>query len=168
MTVHSCHVPHLAKLLATLRGGLTSSDNQQSSARPILDLAAYSDASSEVGIGIIIGQHWRAWRLLPGWKSNGRDIGWAEAVGLLLLATAILPQPHNDHDLKVYGDNSGVIEGWWTGCSRNRPAGDVFGHLHDLADAHGTVIHTRYVRSGDNPADGPSQGIYPSPSLLLP
>ncbi|CAA7270000.1 unnamed protein product [Cyclocybe aegerita] len=46
---------------------------------PIIDLVAYSDASSEVGIGITIGQKWRAWRLLPGWKANNRDIGWAEA-----------------------------------------------------------------------------------------
>src|SRR5882757_6862830 len=39
----------------------------------ILDIAAYSDASSETGIGITIGDRWRAWRLLPGWKENRRD-----------------------------------------------------------------------------------------------
>jgi len=37
----------------------------------ILDITAYSDASSEVGIGITIRSRWRAWRLLPGWKENG-------------------------------------------------------------------------------------------------
>ncbi|PPR02753.1 hypothetical protein CVT26_009464 [Gymnopilus dilepis] len=47
--------------------------------QPIIDCAAYSDASSETGIGITIGNRWRAWRLLPGWKSQDRDIGWAEA-----------------------------------------------------------------------------------------
>lgn len=47
------------------------------------DPAAYSDASSGVGIAIIIGGRWRAWRLLKGWQTlNGqKDIGWAEAVG---------------------------------------------------------------------------------------
>jgi hypothetical protein len=33
---------------------------------PIVDYLAYSDASSEVGIGITIGDRWRAWRLLLG------------------------------------------------------------------------------------------------------
>ena len=41
---------------------------------PIVDANAYSDTSSEVGIGITIGNRWRAWRLLPGWKANSRDI----------------------------------------------------------------------------------------------
>ncbi|KAF7776627.1 hypothetical protein Agabi119p4_5020 [Agaricus bisporus var. burnettii] len=47
----------------------------------VTDPNAFSDASSEVGIGIIIGSKWRAWRLVPGWNApgSGRDIGWAEA-----------------------------------------------------------------------------------------
>jgi hypothetical protein len=47
----------------------------------ILDYEAFSDASSGIGIGIVIKGRWRAWRLLPGWQSAERDIGWAEAVG---------------------------------------------------------------------------------------
>jgi hypothetical protein len=30
---------------------------------------AFSDASSGIGIGIVIGDCWRAWRLIPGWKT---------------------------------------------------------------------------------------------------
>jgi hypothetical protein len=46
---------------------------------------AFSDASSGIGIGIVIGKFWRAWRLIPGWQTlNGkRDIGWAEAIGFI-------------------------------------------------------------------------------------
>ena len=51
----------------------------------IYDFKAYSDASSGVGIGITIGDRWRAWRLLPGWKADGWEIGWAEAVGFEFL-----------------------------------------------------------------------------------
>ena len=47
----------------------------------VKDYGAFSDASSGVGIAIVIAGHWRAWRLIPGWKAEGRDIGWAEAVG---------------------------------------------------------------------------------------
>ena len=38
---------------------------------PLTDLNAFSDASSGFSIGIMIRDKWRAWRLLPGWKSNG-------------------------------------------------------------------------------------------------
>ena len=43
----------------------------------ITDRQAFSDASSGVGISIVIGDRWRVWRLVPGWKADGRDIGWA-------------------------------------------------------------------------------------------
>jgi len=81
---------------------------------PIINVLAYSDASSEVGIGITIGERWRAWRLLPGWKTDGQDIGWVEAVGLLFLAIAIHSE-YNHHPgthIVVYSDNHGVVEGW--------------------------------------------------------
>lgn len=38
-----------------------------------IDLSAFSDASSTIGIAIVIGERWRAWRLLPGWRTlNGK------------------------------------------------------------------------------------------------
>lgn len=51
------------------------------------DVRAFSDASSGVGIAIIIFGRWRAWRLIPGWQTlNGQcDIGWAESIGFKLL-----------------------------------------------------------------------------------
>jgi hypothetical protein len=37
------------------------------------DHHAFSDASSGIRIGIVIGRLWRAWRLIPGWKTlNGK------------------------------------------------------------------------------------------------
>jgi hypothetical protein len=134
----------------------------------LVDLQAYSDASSGVGVAITIGNKWRAWRLLPGWKSDNRDIGWAEAVGFELLfrmlATSKAPGTH----LKVYGDNRGVVEGWWKGRSRNQPTNTIFRRIHQLTVVSGCSIHTCYVPSKINPADNPSRGIYPPTSLLLP
>ena len=80
----------------------------------ITDVGAYSDASLSVGIGITIGNKWQAWRLLPGWKSGGRDIGWAEAIGMELLIRTIL-SANTLQGVQVFGDNTGVVEGWWTG-----------------------------------------------------
>ena len=137
----------------------------------IADLNAFSDASSGVGIGIIIGSHWRAWTLLPGWRADGRDIGWAEAVGFELLVRTHLvlhPSTPDNHHFLVYGDNKGVVEGWWNGRSRNRHVNTVFRRLHSLLNERGAVTHTRYIPSARNPADAPSRGIYPSWEQLLP
>jgi hypothetical protein len=135
---------------------------------PVVDLKAYSDASSEIGIGIIIGEQWRAWRLLPGWKDRGRDIGWAESVGFLLLISSLTQRAQPHSHLQVFGDNQGVVEGWWKGRSRNKPTNDVFKIIHDITQENQVCIYTRYVPSELNPADGPSRGIYGHPALLLP
>ncbi len=58
----------------------------------VTDFAAFSDASSGTGIAIVIGDRWHAWRLLPGWRSDERDIQWAEGVGFKLLVRAIATQ----------------------------------------------------------------------------
>jgi hypothetical protein len=87
----------------------------------VIDCSAFSDASSGTGVAIVIQGRWRAWRLLPGWKSSERDIGWAEAIGFEFLVRSLIQTGHfsaNTH-LKVFGDNTGVVEGWWNGRSRN-------------------------------------------------
>ena len=134
------------------------------------DFEAYSDASSGIGIGIIIGNRWRAWRLLPGWKADGREIGWAEAVGfefLIRTLCSIVRGPYKQH-IKVFGDNRGVVEGWWKGRSRNKPTNEIFRRIHELEKTRKVTVHSRYVASKLNPADNPSRGIYPPLAYLLP
>jgi hypothetical protein len=135
--------------------------------RHITDVHGYSDASSNTGLGIVLGNKWRAWRLLPGWKEQGRDIGWAEAVAMELLVRIVL-QHQPLAGVKIYGDNNGVVEGWWSGRSRNAETNRVFKRIHLLLEKRDTVLITRYVNTTQNPADGPSRGIYPPGNLLLP
>jgi hypothetical protein len=136
------------------------------------DPSAFSDASSGVGIGIVIGERWRAWRLIPGWKThNGkRDIGWAEAVGFELLVYTLATFTNIGSNVLVHGDNTGVVEGWWKRRHRNTAVNGVFkrisNFLHDLPNR--LDISTAYIASGSNPADDPSRGIYGPISLLLP
>ena len=129
---------------------------------------AFSDASSGFGVGITIGKSWWAWRLLPGWKADGRDIGWAEAVGFELLILSVLSSSGGSINFKVYGDNKSVVEGWWKGRSRNKQTNLIFHRIHALLGFKQSSIHTRYVPSKQNPADDPSRGVYPPASLLLP
>ena len=135
--------------------------------QPLVELRAFSDASSGVGVAITVGTRWRAWRLAPGWKSQGRDIQWAEAVGFELLTICVLALSNDGDHVVVYGDNRGVVEGWWKGCSANRPTNHVFRRILQLTEDRNRTIHTRYVPSAQNPADAPSRGFYPSRSLLL-
>jgi hypothetical protein len=135
--------------------------------RPLVDHQAFSDASSGVGIAITVGPRWRAWRLLPGWKSQGRDIQWAEAVGFELLVIHLCTVSEEGEHVKVFGDNRGVVEGWWKRSSANKPTNRVFRRILELSESRNRTIHTRYVPSAENPADAPSRGIYPPRDLLL-
>jgi hypothetical protein len=135
---------------------------------PIIDFDAYLDASSGVGIAVTIGEQWRAWILIPGWKSGGRDIGWAEAVGFEFLVRYLTFRTSAGMHIKAYGDNVGVVEGWWNGRSRNRQVNAVFRRIHELSHQHDCTIHTRYIPSKQNPANGPSRGIYNFSNPLLP
>lgn len=137
-------------------------------AQEVIDVQAFSDASSNVGVGIVIRDRWRAWTLKPGWNTNGRDILWAEAVGMELLIRYILRQAPQGARFKVYGDNRGVVEGWWSGRSRNPQANEIFKRIHLLLRVHGCHVYTRYVPSAFNPADGPSRGNFPHADKLLP
>ncbi|KAJ3504587.1 hypothetical protein NLJ89_g7862 [Agrocybe chaxingu] len=138
----------------------------------VTDIGAFSDASSEVGIAVVIGGRWRAWRLLPGWRTlNGqRDIAWAEAVGFEFLVDILTQHAPSGQRFKVHGDNKGVVEGWWNGRSRNGEVNSSFERTHDRLESRGFIdcVFTSYIESAANPADKPSRGIYPSQSLLLP
>ncbi|KAF7348033.1 Reverse transcriptase/ribonuclease H [Mycena sanguinolenta] len=134
----------------------------------LYDPWAYSDASSGIGIGIIIRNFWWAWTLLPGWKSDERDIGWAEAVGFELVVRALIAlDPFRGH-AKIHGDNDGVVKGWWNHRSRNREVNLIFRRLHILLKSNDYTVHTRYVCTAANPADGPSRGKFPPRRFCLP
>jgi hypothetical protein len=136
------------------------------------DPKAYSDASSGVGIAIIIGNRWRAWRLRKGWQTldSAKDIGWAEAIGFELLALYLMQMGGSERHFRVYGDNQGVIEGWRNGHSRNSAVNSVFRRLLSfIDDSPGSYsFHPAYVQSKCNPADDPSRGIYSNAELRLP
>lgn len=135
----------------------------------VFDVGGFSDASSGVGLGVVLGGRWRSWRLLPDWKHDGRDIGWAEAVAFEFLVYYILQLPSlPGNNLKVFGDNRGVVEGWWRGRSRNIAVNGVFRRLLHRLEQSDLYIHPRYIASAGNPADNPSRGVFPPYSLLLP
>ena len=92
----------------------------------LTDHRAYSDASSGFSIAVMIGPTWRTWQLVAGWKSQGRDIQWAEAIGFKLLAIGVCAFSGKGEHILLYGDNQGIVEGWWKRWSTNKPTNHVF------------------------------------------
>jgi hypothetical protein len=84
--------------------------------------------SSGIGIDIIIGDHWRAWRLIPGWQSlnEKQDIGWAEAIRFELLISMLAAIPGISTNVLIHRDNTGVVEGWWKHRHHNKAINGVF------------------------------------------
>jgi len=74
-----------------------------------LDPDMWADASTSWGIGLILGDCWAAWQLKEGWKSSGRDIGWAESVAFKLSILWAVHAGFCDATLTVRGDNMGMI-----------------------------------------------------------
>ncbi|KAG6329877.1 hypothetical protein ID866_9212, partial [Astraeus odoratus] len=81
----------------------------------LTDLQAFSDASSGMDIGIVIGSKWRAWHLCPGWQhkhGSSRDIGWAEAISFELLVCTVNAILNNNTSFIAFGNNTSVVKGW--------------------------------------------------------
>ena len=95
--------------------------NPSRSLTPLLPLDLYIcvDASTSVGIGILINNQWEAWSLAPGWNSNGQDIGWVEAVAIKLAVMWLASSGYHNDCLTVNCDNTSVIQSFWKGDSHN-------------------------------------------------
>jgi len=74
-----------------------------------VDPDVWVEASTDWGIGVVLGQHWVGWRLKSSWKCEGRDIGWAEAIALKLAILWLLCDGYADCDIVIHGNYTGVI-----------------------------------------------------------
>ncbi|QRW22286.1 Reverse transcriptase (RNA-dependent DNA polymerase) domain-containing protein [Rhizoctonia solani] len=124
----------------------------------------FMDASTSFGIAIIVDNHWAAWRLLQGWKSGGRDIGWAEISALEMTLEAAIAYGLRDSLLHFRSDNQGVVFAMAAGRSRNLEQNNAIKRIFARSSLFGLRIQTSYIASDDNPADPPSRGM-PIPGM---
>ena len=72
----------------------------------------------------MVGDAWATWRLLPGWNTAGRDIGWAEGIALEMAVYWLVASKFHDADVIFRSDNTGVVGAFWKGWSRNAACND--------------------------------------------
>ncbi|KAE8217468.1 hypothetical protein CF319_g8450 [Tilletia indica] len=125
-------------------------------------LTVWVDASTEWGIGVIVGERWRAWRWIDGWKRDGRGIGWGEAVALELGMRAAIAQGAKCASITFRSDNQGVIACYKLGRSRNKQINTVLKRVVDLERDFKVRLDIAYIETDSNPADGPSRGVLPT------
>jgi len=138
-------------------------------ARPPLSPASlFVDASTSWGIGLVWNGKWLAWPLISGWKSDGRDIGWAEFVAVWLALLVVIESGSRSISLILRSDNTGVVGAFDAGLSRNAHQNNVLRRILLLSHEFDVWFNITWVPSHENLADGPSRGIFPPWSERLP
>jgi hypothetical protein len=122
----------------------------------------YVDASTSWGIGVVFDGKWDWWRLRPNWKTDERDIGWAEMIAIELGLRTAIAAGYSDTHFSIMSDNMGVIGALSGGKSRNLQQNRALQRIVALMQAHSIWITSVYVPSAVNVADEPSRGI-PAP-----
>jgi hypothetical protein len=134
---------------------------------PPLNLHICMDASTSWGIGFWMEGKWIAWRSIVGWKTNGHDTGRPEMVAIKLALHAVIASGHKNVHLVFCSDNSGVVGAFKNSSSRNAPQNSILRRIIHLFHNHNLWITTAWIPTEDNPADGPSRGIFPPVEYLF-
>jgi hypothetical protein len=133
-------------------------------AAPDDSFGLFCDASTSFGIGVVIEGKAEAFKFKPGWQSAGgvsRDIGYAEFAALhFLLFFFFSSRRIRNHHIKVHSDNAGVVGAWKKRSSKNPQQNEILGQILRILISRQCFMTLEYVRSEDNPADGPSRGIF--------
>lgn len=130
------------------------------------NLRVFVDASTSWGIGLVVNGGWSAWYLQGDWRSEGRDIGWAEMVAVELAVRFLAAQGLRNTRVTIHSDNQGVIGALHSGFSRSTQQNRVLQRIVSLFVTTGIWVDTTYVRSAENLADAPSRGVFHSPDIL--
>lgn len=132
------------------------------------------DASTEYGIGILVGKSWAQFKWLPGWQtpvaSPRRTIAWAETVAVRLgLLMAAKTHCVHGRSLSCLSDNTTT-----NGVENNYRSRDFWVNqewkvIQTLLVQLDCTVQLHYVKSKDNEADLLSRGFDPSkrPSKCL-
>lgn len=126
------------------------------------------DTSTDWGIGMTLGGKWNAWTLQDGWKGQGRDIGWLEAVAVELAILTLFELGWKNACVLIHSDNQGVIGAFNRGRSRNFHVNLCIRRSEAISMCSNVAHILSYVESARNKADAISRGEIRSRTLRLP
>lgn len=128
------------------------------------------DASSEYGIGVIVGKRWAQFKWLPGWDSPSigpeRSIAWAETVTVrlgLIIAARIHQLP--GRTVSVLSDNTTTNAAAKNFRSRDFRVNEEWKIIQAMLIGLDCNLSLHYVKSADNKADRLSRGCDPGKKL---
>jgi hypothetical protein len=126
----------------------------------------YVDASTSWGIGLVLDGKWLAWEYKEGWNDDKRGIGWGEMAAVNLAVATLVSSGLKNISIICHTDNQGVHGALKAGRSRGPTQNEVLRKIVHLMQDHNIWVTTKWIRSEDNPADGPSRGIFPLKRLI--
>lgn len=132
-----------------------------------IDLDVYIDALTTWGVSFVTGDKWLVWELRLNWKSEGRDIGWAEIVAVDLSVHALVNAGFNNCHIILESDNSGIVGALAAGRSRSLLQNAIFCRIIDTFQSVSIWLIIVWVPSATNKADGPFRGLFPSRCMLF-
>jgi len=125
------------------------------------------DSSPSWGIGFMMNGRWLAWKFKPGWQSMGKDNHWAEMVAVEVGLRVAIATGHHSGPLTVRSDNTGVVRSLTTGEEKNQERLTILRNIQRLSRTYNIQVIPKWISTKENPADGPSRGVFPSRALLL-
>jgi hypothetical protein len=126
----------------------------------IRDLGISIDVSTSWGIGVVIDTQWDAWLWRALWHFDERNIRWAEAVAVKLVARILLEQGLANTVVLIRGDNQGVIGSFARGRGRNLHVNLAICCTDAIAASSNVLYMLDYIESDQNEADPISHGEF--------
>lgn len=128
---------------------------------PPINNQIFVDASTSWGIGFVMDGKWLAWKFKDGWRCDGRDIGWGEMVAVELALHSVIEAGFSNVHIILRSDNTGIVGSKRAEMSRNAQQNRILQHILVLFHRHNIWISTKWISTLENPADGPSRGVFP-------
>jgi hypothetical protein len=133
---------------------------------PLSSELFFVDASMTWGIGLILDSKWLTWELKEGWKSDGRDIGWAEMVAVELAVRTLITVKYTNCHVIIHSDNMGVTGALTAGRSRGTRQNAILHEIIKLIQENNIWVSAVWISTQSNPADRPSRGLFLNCSSL--
>ena len=107
---------------------------------------------------------WLTWEFKNEWRTDGREIGWAEMVAIELATWTLITANFKNCHITDRSDNQGIVGALKAGRLRGTQQNLILCEIVKLLQDNDLWNSTAWVSTSENSADGPSQGVFPRKS----